>query len=240
MTAVADDRPHTRRGGRPTDLRRSTRWLAALVLPVGPAAVALLRYLLPYKTIDDGKSAAIAVSEHQGAQSAVLWLGFVAALTLVPAVLWVGRLTRRRAPRLTAAALLLIVPGYLSLIWLIGSDLLLWSGAEAGLDTQTLARLYGTTHPTSSIAGGVFVLGHVLGTVLLGIAMWRSRAVPLWAAALTVVSQPLHFVAAVILPNPSLDLFAWGLNAVGFAVAALAILRLSDDDWELPTLPRRP
>lgn len=102
------------------------------------------------------------------------------------------------------------------------------------MDSGTLVRMYEGVHPTSNVAAGLFVLGHVLGTVLLGIAMWRSRAVPWWAAVLTIVSQPLHFVAAVIVVSPSLDLIAWGMNFVGFAAAAVAILRLSDDEWDLP------
>ena len=237
MTAVATGTPARRRAAGPTDPRRATRWLAALLIPIGPAAVAVLRYVLPYQTGDDAEAVVTAVAAQPGTQSAVLWLTFVATLTLVPAVLWVGRLTRRRAPRLTAAALLLLVPGYLSLPWAVGADMLLWIGVQEGLDTGTLAELYGTLHPTSNIAAGVFVLGHVLGTVLLGIAMWRSRAVPRWAAVATIVSQPLHFVAAVIVGSPSLDFVAWGLNAVGFAVAARAIVRCSDDEWDLPPRP---
>jgi hypothetical protein len=48
------------------------------------------------------------------------------------------------------------------------------------------------------------------------------------------MSQPLHFVAVLIVVSPQLVLVAWGLNAIGFAAAAIAILRLSDDDWDLP------
>lgn len=220
----------------PADLRRSTRWLAALVIPIGPAAVAVLRFVLPYFTADDPATIVQSVVAHPGRQSLVLWLGFVATLTLVPAVLWVGRLTRRRAPRVTAAALLLVVPGYLSLSWLAGSDVLLWIGAGQGVDASILVPMYQAAHPTSNIAAGLFVLGHVVGTVLLGIAMWRSRAVPRWAALMTLVSQPLHFVAAVIVVSPSLDLVAWGMNAIGFAAAAIAVLRLPDHGWDLPPL----
>ena len=88
--------------------------------------------------------------------------------------------------------------------------------------------MFATTHATSAIAAGLFVLGHVVGTVLLGVALWRSRAVPRWAALATIVSQPLHFVAAVVLGSPSLDLVAWGLNAAGFTAAAVAALSLYD------------
>ncbi len=64
-----------------------------------------------------------------------------------------------------------------------------------------------------------------VGTVLLGVAMLRSRCVPAWAAVITIVSQPLHFVSAVIVPNHAVDGAAWGLNAIGFAVATVAIIR---------------
>lgn len=233
MTAVTTD-ARVVGAAAPADLRRSSRWLAALLIPIGPAAVAVLRFVLPYFTTDDAASAVRKVLGHPETQSLVLWLGFVATLTLVPAVLCVGRLTRRRAPRVTFAALLLLVPGYLSLSWLASSDVLLWTGARQGVDPGTLTRMYQAAHPTSNIAAGLFVLGHVLGTVLLGIAMWRSRAVPRWAALITIVSQPLHFVAAVIVLSPLLDLVAWGMNAVGFAAAAVAALRLPDDKWDLP------
>ena len=41
---------------------------------------------------------------------------------------------------------------------------------------------------------------------------------PRWAAIAVVVSQPLHFVAAVVLSSHVLDAVAWGLTALGFAV----------------------
>jgi hypothetical protein len=55
--------------------------------------------------------------------------------------------------------------------------------------------------------------------------MLRSGRVPAWAALATIVSQPLHFVAAVVVPNHTVDGLAWGLNALGFAAAAVAIIR---------------
>ena len=57
----------------------------------------------------------------------------------------------------------------------------------------------------------------MLGTILLGIGMLRGRVVHPALAWATIVSQPIHFVAAVIVPSHPLDLFGWGLNAIGFA-----------------------
>jgi hypothetical protein len=127
----------------------------------------------------------------------------------------------------------LLVPGYLSLAWVAARDGVLWAGVHQGIDVATLTRIYSAVHPSSGIAEGLFVVGHVLGTVLLGVAMWRSRAVPRWAAAMTLVSQPLHLFAAVVLVSHALDLGAWSLNAVGFAAAAAAYVRIPYDDGEL-------
>ena len=220
------------------DLRQGSRILAALVLPIGPLAVAGLRYLLPYFSASTPRETAADVLAAQGRQSAVLWLGLIATFTLLPGVLAVGRLTRRGAPKLTAVAMLLVVPGYLALTYMIGSDLVLWTGARAGLDVSSLTHLAETIHPTSNIAVGVFVLGHVIGTVLLGLALLRSRTVPSWAAWVTVVAQPLHFVALVIVGSRELDFAAWAANGVAFAVVGYAILKTPDDEWELPPVRR--
>jgi hypothetical protein len=222
----------------PADLRRMSRCFMAVLLPVGPAAVAVQRFVLPYRTTDGPEAVVAKVAADPRAQSLLLWLALVGLFTLVPGVLGVARLTRCRAPRTTATAVLLLVPAYLSMGWLVGSDVLLWVGVRAGVDQSTLVRLYGTDHPTTMVAAAVFVLGHVVGTVVLGFALWRSGAVPRWAAVLTLVAQPLHFTAAVLLGSPALDLAAWGLNAAGFAAAALAILRLPDDAWDVaPAAP---
>ncbi len=215
------------------DTRHATRMFAALILPIGPAVVGVLRLVLPYTAVEDQDAVVRAVTENQATQSLVVWLGLVAVLTLIPAVLWVGRLTRRGAPRITAVALLLLVPGYVSLLMLVASDAAVLFAVREGLDATVAAEAYTAQHPAFTVAGVLFVIGHVLGTVLLGVAMWQSGVVPRWAAAATIASQPLHFVAAVILGSPGLDFFAWGLNAVGFAAASVAILAMSDDDWDL-------
>jgi hypothetical protein len=215
------------------DVRPVSRWLAALILPIGPAAIALLRFLLPYNTTDDNTTIAEKVLADLGRGSLVAWLAFVGILTLVPAAYSVGRLTKRSAPWLTAIALLLLVPGYLSLPWLAGSsDLFIWSAGEAGLDVGRITGVLESPHPSVDVAATIFVAGHVLGTILLGVAMWKSRIVGRWAAVATMVSQPIHFVAAVILSSHTLDLIGWGLQAVGFAAVGWAILRMRDDEWE--------
>jgi hypothetical protein len=202
-----------------------TTWALALLLPVGPAAIAVLRLLLPYYTAGDTAGMVAGVDAHPGRQSAVLWLAYVGILTLVPGLVAAAAVCRDAAPRLTAWALGLAVPGYLSLGMLVGSDHLLWSASQSGISRADAVAVVDAGHPTIDVAIGVFVLGHVVGTVLLGLALLRSRRIPVWAGWAIAVSQPLHFVATVILGSPQVDFVAWGLTAVGMACVARAVLR---------------
>ncbi len=220
------------------DTRRATRIAAAVLLPLGPACIAVLRFLLPTFDAAPGREAVAAVAAQPGRQDAVVWLGTAGALLLVPAVLWVGRLTRRQAPVLTACAMALLVPGYVGLAMMIPGDTLLWWGVHEGVPAEQLAVLSTNGHPTVALHLVAFVVGHVVGTVLLGLALLRSGRVPRWAGVAAVVCQPLHFVAFVVLVMPVLDLVAWGLNTAAFAAAGVAILRLTDDEWDLPAQER--
>jgi 2-keto-3-deoxy-L-rhamnonate aldolase RhmA len=104
------------------------------------------------------------------------------------------------------------------------SPAVFWSGTEIGVDPATTTALLSTVHPTVNLSIGVFVLGHVVGTVLFGVALLRTGVIPAWAAWALTVSQPLHFVVAVFLDNPPLDLFAWSLTTLAMAVAARVLL----------------
>jgi hypothetical protein len=212
--------------GTTAETTRVTGWAALAVLaPIGAVLVAGLRYVLPYETTDSTADMVREGYADPGALSLVLWLGLGAALTIVPGSIAIGRLVRQGAPRLTAVALTLLVPAYLMLPVLLIVDHTIWAGAESGASQSSVVSLLDAAHPIVGIATVIFVVGHVLGTVLLGVAMLRSACVPVWAAVITIVSQPLHFVAAVIAPNHTLDATAWGLNAIGFAAAAVAVIR---------------
>lgn len=221
---------------RARDLRRASRWLAAILMPIGPAAIAVLRFVLPYDTVDEIPDVVAKVAADPGAQRLVGWMGVVAVFTLVPGALAALRLSRRGAPLLTAAAGLLLVPGYLGLIATVsGIDDFVPAGLDAGIDQGTLARLVEATTaaPYGAIYLGVFVPGHILGTILLAVALWRVGVLAGPLAVALAVSQPLHLVAALTGNHP-LDLLGWGLTALGMAAAAVAVVRMPDDEWDLP------
>ena len=204
----------------------------AVIMPIGPLAIAIVRGILPYKTTDSNATLAAQVASHQGTETLVVWLTFIAMLTLIPGVIAVGLMARRGAPRLGTVGLVLTFAAFMSLFWstVAGSDNVALAAARIGVSPVLTGRLLDSMGavPAIGLGSDLFVIGHILGLVLIGIALWRGRVLPSWAALLIAASQILHFIFAVIVPVHALDGVAWGLTAVGFAVAALTLVREPD------------
>jgi hypothetical protein len=204
----------------PTNTNRFGPRAAVLIATVGPLSIAALRGLLPYDTVDDATTIADYVAAHPTAESAVLWLSYLALLTMPLAVLIVSRVAMRARPVLGTVAAVIAWIGFTGLAFLVTPDLTAQAATDAGLPTATTATLLTAIdgNPVASTALLLFVAGHILGTVLLGLALWP--VIPRWAALVLIVSQPLHFVVAVIVPNHPLDTLAWMLTTIGFGAAA--------------------
>jgi hypothetical protein len=141
-----------------------------------------------------------------------------------------GRRLATTNPQAAAAVNLI---AYLGATPIYATDLLTLVAARPEHDRNTLVPFLDAVaaQPASGVGFGVFVLGHVIGMILLGAALWRI--IPRWASVALIVSQPLHFTAFVILGVQPLDGLAWGLTAVGFAACSLAVLRTPDSEWDL-------
>jgi hypothetical protein len=214
------------------DTRTFRRVVAAVLLPLGPLSVAILRGILPYFTAETSQDQLDQTASALGRMDAVVWLGLLAALTLVPSALAAARLAQRRAPRLTLAAIVLLVPAYLALPF-VNNDILV-RAAAADADRTVAVRLLdaASSHGAVTAASAVFLAGHLFGMILLGTALWRAHAIPAWAGIALIISQPLHIVFTVV-GSPLLDACAWGLTALGLLIAASRVLRTANDDWDL-------
>ena len=157
-------------------------WATALLLPLGPAAVAGLRLVLPYYT-----AGSAAGDRRRSRESPWHAVGSPVARTHRCAHPGArrdrsGEPVPRRGPSTYRVG-----PG-------AGRSGLSRAG---GHDRHGPAPVERTgvrsvshpgrgallrPHPTIGIATGIFVVGHVVGTVLLGIALVRSGRVPAWPA----------------------------------------------------------
>ena len=202
-------------------------WLRAAVplAAAGPVAIGLVRGFLPYDTVDDPTTIVEKIMASPGASTAVLWLAYLALLTLPLGVLVAARAAVAARPVLGSVAAALAWLGFLSLFAGAGGDTIAAAAREAGMGVEPTVRLADAAEALapSATAGLVFVVGHILGTILLGVALWR--VIPRWAAVALTVSQPLHLLFAVFVTNHWADAAAWSLTGVGFAAAALVTLR---------------
>lgn len=81
-----------------------------------------------------------------------------------------------------------------------------------------------------------WVVGHLLGYILLGVALARARVIPLWAAGLILLGIPLQAVAYTA--NQGIfQLLSYALIFVGSLPAALAMLQhtYTDQPAEMET-----
>jgi hypothetical protein len=200
--------------------------LAALCLVAGPLAVMVARFASPLaKTTESvAREVGDAAAHPDRTHIVLLADGFI--WLMVPAVLAAVWLAWRTAPALSLAACVLSVAGWIAIVSAATSDALIAQAAHHAYDRAQAVAL---AHDWSN--GGLmsayttlFVVGHVVGTVLLGLALWRARVIPRWAAAFVGVSMPLHLVAFLTSTKP-LDIAAFAMLLTGFGACAVRILQ---------------
>jgi hypothetical protein len=198
----------------------------AVAAPLAPLAQGTAYLVSPYGNADDP---AVILTAVAGAPTAVGWLSLVIGLALVPGVIAAGLAALPGSRRLATVALLVAVPGWAAGLTFPQTDLVAAAVAATGVPDADAVRLLDQlltfATPAQGLAVAIFVVGHVVGTVLLGVALFRARAIPRVLAALLALAQPLHFVAFVILQNTYLDVTAAWLTAVGFGAAGLSLVR---------------
>jgi hypothetical protein len=196
--------------------RRLLRAALAAGILGGPLAFDLGGILSP--SIHDTGGASIAANAAANpAGNAIHLAAFAVASFLLPiGAIGLGWLAYRGAPRLASIGGLLAVLGWLPFSALAAQDDLTRvmatvpdSGSYAGL----LDRF--GTDPMMSGYLLVYIVGHLVAYVLLGVALRRARVIPRWAAWAMVSSSPLT-IAAFVLPGRPI--------AVGYAALTLLVI----------------
>ncbi len=220
---------------RPRDLRTLRRIAAAISIVLAPLAVGVARATVPAVNPQNGQAAIAAVAAHPDLARVSLAAGIVAALFLPFAIVSLTRLLVRRAPVFAMLGGSLALVGWVLVPTLGMRDAMTYEMAHSGANPAQLAALWDQVNGNTAVSmlSIAFVVGHELGTVLLGIGLARARAVPLWAAAAVVIGMLLHPVAFG-LGNRLLDILAYALVVVGCVAAARAVLTTLNDAWDLP------
>lgn len=152
----------------------------------------------------------------------------IAAYLLPLGFLTMAWLANRRSPWLATIGAFIALLGFLPLALYVGQDSLYYDIARLGSNPQfvALAQRW-NTDGVMTYYGIAFGLGTVLGPTLIGIALWRSRAIPVWAAICLILSRLPVFLFLFVPYRVATTIVLVGvvLLFIGSIPPALAILK---------------
>lgn len=160
----------------------------------------------------------------------------VLAIYLYPlSYLYLGRLAMKRSPWLAISG---IACGFIgSVIWGFLTDEFFWINAlaQSGLDAQfpRVQHAYITNGWVYVVHAG-WIIGHLLGYVLLGMALLRARVIPRWAAWLMIVSVPIMGPLSYGTGLGLIQVLGYGMVFIASVPAALATLKRRDEEPAFP------
>lgn len=185
--------------------------------------------------IDPAVALAIA-TDHTTLQRWSSFAALVGAMLFVPAVLGVMRLVRTRAARLGLVAGVLTAGGYLCYFALVlqGAFTETAMATVGGSTGQNVDVLKATMDDPLGLGwvGPAFVLGNIVGTFLLGLALIRARTAGRWAGYGLIAWSVLHVLSF----SPWVEVAGATAQALGLAAAAVALLR-EDRNADEPARP---
>lgn len=220
---------------------RFRRIAGAVALPLGLAFQLASNTIYAVVSTESGMSdtgsgaeALAFYARYPDALTAATLLAATGVLVMIPGLLAGLRVIRPYRPRLALWSVALMVAGYVCYLGLV----------LGSVDAQALAPL-AAAHPELALGGVLdaaqpgpawpfgllFVVGNIIGTALLGLAVILSRGLPWWAGAL-ILGWPVGHVLNVFAGLG--EWFAVGggaLEIAGLIVLALIALRTSDREW---------
>jgi uncharacterized membrane protein YcfT len=220
-----------------SDARNFGRTLTGLALIVGPALM-LVGAIISPDTMDDNKLKELnKVAAHKSSfiLSALLFL--LATLILLAASVGIIHLFRGRRVTLgQIAGSLLLVGGTVTVAFFTFSIVEYEMVNQSGLDRVQMAKFLDKANNSASTLPLfiLFIVGIVLGLILLAVAAWRAKLIPIWAAVLILLGGLLGFATQ----SKVGDIVDNALLLVGVGMLGRAVLSMSDEEWDAPREPQ--
>ena len=197
------------------------RGLAAACLVATGIAAVLSSALTPNTSSSTG-ARIDAFAAHAGRLDAALTADIFVVL-LGAATMLAALLAWRHSPKLAGVAGWLGVISGSAMIFLITLDFA--ANAAVGVDHKAASKMLKNITNTPQFVPFLVLglLGGVVAMVCLGIALWRTRAVPRWAAVALIAYGPANVLTADASSVPFA--VANALLLAGFAACAAAVVR---------------
>lgn len=160
-------------------------------------------------------------------------LALVGVLVMVPGLLAALRVLRPRKPRLALVAVTLMLAGYVSYFGIVMTNfgtLGLATYALAHPDVDAAAILEAQASPVQMPFFLLFVIGNLLGTFLLGLAVILSRTVP-WYAGVLIMGWTVGHIMNIAGGGEWFAVVGGALEIVGLSIVAAVALRTRNAEW---------
>ncbi len=221
----------------PSAIRFQRTLLAACII-LAPLSISLYVLAWPENpsnvVVNNTQAYMVVTSQMAGPTGNTLhFVGAVAASFFLPlGYLGMSLLGMRRSPWLATICAALSLVGWIPWSGLIGIDLLAYDIAQMGPTPQLEAlwiRFNGDPVMVTYLI--VYVVGHLVSAVLIGIMLGRLRLIPIWAAWAFALSSPLnmaYFATHVVVARYAIRDLIFVFMLAGAIPAALAMLRGDD------------
>jgi hypothetical protein len=201
------------------------RYLGFLA-PIGPLAMACWAFALPYQLGDEPAvwipKATSATGRLQVAMAALLLF----SLTGLIGAIVTGLMARAASRRIGTTGLVLTFLGFSAVTFSgTGYDAAAVASYRTGRDIAGTERVLGEIDGfvAPALAGALFVPLMAIGVILMGIAFWRGRTIPRWAAGAMLAAFPVILLGGFA--STLVNGVGWLLLAVGFAAAGTSFAR---------------
>ncbi|NJC69817.1 hypothetical protein HC031_08795 [Planosporangium thailandense] len=177
-----------------------------------------------------GANALALAAAHPTILSAAILAAMLGSLLMVPAAIGAMRLIGDRAARLGLVGGVLVAAGYICYFSVAQSSFTALAMVDNDGPRAEYAAVLDASQQNPLVIWVflLFVLGNLVGTFLLGLALWRSHRVPVWAAAAVMAWPPLH-VIGLIVGSEWFEVTGALLETVGFAVVGARLLGRSPE-----------
>jgi hypothetical protein len=127
---------------------------------------------------------------------------------------------------------LLVIGGTVTMGWYALGAMEYAMVDNKGLDRQALAAFLHKTDSTGAIAPLfiLFLIGIVLGSILLAVANYRTRFAPVWASMAILVGG----VVGAIGNGKAISIITFVILMSGLGAIGARVLSMSDEEWDQP------
>jgi hypothetical protein len=216
------------------DARGFWRVLLAITVPIPWLAKGVQYIVLEPSHGDSADQIKAWTTDH--AYGWLQWFDALFVVLVIPSIVALALVSRRGAPRLTTWATIVMGGGFLMVLPLnMGGDAMIWVAARKGFDPTSTGRFIDALQDDPRVGLGAlgFIVAIIIGSILIGLALWRSKAVPVWAAALVGFGGWTH-------PFLSFEHHVHGAGlvvlALGCGAVSSTLLSMSDDEFDVPPL----